>query len=66
MYVYKCKATFNNECFPIMDVFQRSRRYKLLVFSLDKKIESRFDGEYQGLVEETKKNMAESNNEAIN
>ena len=31
---------------------------------IDKKIESRFDGEYQGIVEKIKSDMAQSNNEA--
>jgi len=58
MYHYQCKAKFNQECFQIMEVFQRSRRYKILCFGMDKKIGNRFDGEYAGLVEKVKSDMA--------
>ena len=64
MYSYQCKAKFNQECFQIMEVFKRTRRYKILCLGMDKKIKNRFDAEYQGVVEAIKKDMKQSNEEA--
>lgn len=63
MYNYQCKAKFNQECFQIMEVFQRTRRYKILCFGMDKKIANRFDGEYQGVVEAVKSDMKRAETE---
>ena len=36
MLFYKTKAQFNDECFDIMDMFQKQRNFKVIFFAIDK------------------------------
>ena len=39
MYMYKTKAQFNNECYDILDMFQKQDNFKVIAFAINKNLD---------------------------
>jgi len=50
MIAYKSKARFNEENFPILQMFIQQRTFKTICFAIDKNKIVEIDEEYEGIV----------------
>ena len=50
MYAYRSKARFNEENFPVLQMFMRQKTFKTICFAIDKNQTVEIDEAYEGVV----------------